>query len=95
MKFVKLEVMCLTEQAPLNSYKEVLKELNLQPEETEDTTWLPMWFNIKTLEDELYCVSARKVNPEHTIMELYDTRTFIVKDTVENIVSLLNDTQTI
>jgi len=95
MKFLKLEVMCLIEQAPLNSYKEVLKELNLEPEEAEDTIWLPMWFNVKNLEEELYCVSARKTNPEHTIMELYDARTFIVKDTVENIVSLLNDTQTI
>ena len=87
--------MCLTEEAPLNSYKEVLKELNLEPEEAEDTIWLPMWFNVKNLEEELYCVSARRANSAHTIMELYDARTFIVKDTVENIVSLLNDTQTI
>jgi len=95
MKFLKLEVMCLTEEAPMDSYKQVLKELNLEPDETNDTAWLPMWFNVKNLEEELYCISARKANPAHTIMELYDTRTFIVKDTVENIVSLLNDTQTI
>lgn len=95
MKFIKLPVMCVAEEISMDSYKSVLKELNLEPEETVDTAWIDMWFNTNVLKDELYCVSSRKSNKDHSVLELFDSRTFIVNEPVEKVVSLLDDTQTI
>lgn len=95
MKFIKLPVMCVAEDIPMDSYKSVLKELNLEPEETVDTAWIDMWFNVNVLKDELYCASSRKSNINHTVLELFDSRTFIVNQPVEKVVSLLDDTETV
>jgi hypothetical protein len=95
MKFIKLPVMCVAEEISMDSYKSVLKELNLEPEETVDTVWMDMYFNVEMFKEELYCISSRKSNKDHSVLELFDTRTFIVNEPVEKIVSLLDDTQTI
>jgi len=95
MKFIKLPVMCVAEEISMDSYKSVLKELNLEPEETVDTTWMDMYFNVNVFKDELYCISARKSNSNHSVLELFDSRTFIVNEPVEKVVSLLDDTETV
>ena len=98
MKFIKLEILSkLVDKTNVDtdqSYKNVLEELNITSETSEEDTteFRPVWLNAKTLNDELLSICERCDYPEQSIIEYFDSRTMIVNLSPDKLAELLNDT---
>jgi hypothetical protein len=54
-----------------------------------------MWFNSTILAQEVFCFTARKKNPEHSVVEFYDARNLIVNLPVDKLIDAIHAAATI
>ena len=99
MDLIKLEILCKVEDGngKSSAYNDLLQELNIeaQSEEEEEYHWQEMWFNSTILAQEVFCFTARKKNPEHSVVEFYDARNQIVNLPVDKLIDAIHAAATI
>ena len=98
MDLIKLEILCKVEDgnAKSSAYNDLLEELNINTHvEEEEYHWQDMWFNSTILAQEVFCFTARKKNPEHSVVEFYDARNLIVNLPVDKLIEAIHAAATI
>jgi uncharacterized protein YlzI (FlbEa/FlbD family) len=94
MKFIKLEVLYSSvNDDETDSYKNVLKEIGVDSE--EDAVFKTTYFNNENFKEEIFCIAARKDNPDNSVIEFFDGKSIIVNEKLENLILKLNDTETV
>jgi hypothetical protein len=78
MKFIDLEVLCQkTETSHPESYSNVLKDLNIDLDETE-YYWTKLSLNYDPLKEEMLGIETRKDNENHSVITFYGGDTSII-----------------
>jgi hypothetical protein len=98
MDLIKLEILCKVEDGngKSSAYNDLLQELNIEAQsEEEEYHWQEMWFNVTILTQEVFCFTARKKNPEHSVVEFYDARNLIVNLPVDKLIEAIHAAATI
>tara|TARA_R110000772_G_scaffold61260_3_gene137967 strand:- start:2832 stop:3125 length:294 start_codon:yes stop_codon:yes gene_type:complete len=97
MDLIKLEILCKVEDenGKSSAYNDLLQELNIEAQVEEEYHWQDMWFNSAILAQEVFCFTARKKNPEHSVVEFYDARNLIVNLPVEKLIEAIHAAATI
>jgi hypothetical protein len=97
MDLIKLEILCKLEDenGKSSAYNELLEELNIETHLEEEYHWQDMWFNTTILAQEVFCFTARKKNPEHSVVEFYDARNLIVNLPVDKLIDAIHAAATI
>jgi len=98
MDLIKLEILCKVEDenGKSSAYNDLLQELNIEAQtEEEEYHWQDMWFNFAILTQEVFCFTARKKNPEHSVVEFYDARNLIVNLPVDKLIEAIHAAATI
>ena len=97
MDLIKLEILCKVEDenGKSSAYNDLLQELNIEAQVEEEYHWQDMWFNSTILAQEVFCFTARKKNPEHSVVEFYDARNLIVNLPVDKLIGAIQSASTI